>query len=217
MCAMEKIEAVVFDMDGILLDTETICDKTWEMALDKMGVKSEVDIVNECRGMNREDSVLTLKKIIGQDFDGERFLSLTSDYFHEVEFSTGIPLMTYAKEILEYLRPKYKLALASSTHESAVMRQMKNAGLIGFFDKIITGDKVTHSKPNPEIYQMACKAIETDCNKCVAIEDSPNGIRSAHAAGMNVIMIPDKIKPTKEIEEKCWKIFDTLEGVKTVL
>lgn len=217
MCAMEKIEAVVFDMDGILLDTETICDKTWEMALDKMGVKSEVDIVNECRGMNREDSVLTLKKIIGQDFDGERFLSLTSDYFHEVEFSTGIPLMPYAKEILEYLRPKYKLALASSTHESAVMRQMKNAGLIGFFDKIITGDKVTHSKPNPEIYQMACKAIETDCNKCVAIEDSPNGIRSAHAAGMNVIMIPDKIKPTKEIEEKCWKIFDTLEGVKTVL
>lgn len=217
MCAMEKIEAVVFDMDGILLDTETICDKTWEMALDKMGVKSEVDIVNECRGMNREDSVLTLKKIIGQDFDGERFLSLTSDYFHEVEFSTGIPLMPYAKEILEYLRPKYKLALASSTHESAVMRQMKNAGLIGFFDKIITGDKVTHSKPNPEIYQMACKAIETDCNKCVAIEDSPNGIRSAHAAGMNVIMIPDKIKPTKEIEDKCWKIFDTLEGVKTVL
>ena len=66
---MEKIEAVVFDMDGILLDTESICDKTWEMAFKTMGVNSPVDIVNECRGMNKEDSILTLRKILGSDFD----------------------------------------------------------------------------------------------------------------------------------------------------
>ena len=214
---MNKIEAVVFDMDGVLLDTETISDRTWDMAAKAMGINSTVDFVNECRGTNLHDTSIILKRHLGQDFDVEAFMKMTSQFFHEIEFSEGIPLMPYAKEILEYLRPKYHIVLASSTRGESVKRQLTNAGLIDFFETRTTGDMVTHSKPDPEIYRLACQSIGVKPENCIAVEDSPNGIKSAAAAGLNVIMIPDKIQPTEKIKALCSNIFDSLQGLKTVL
>ena len=211
------IKAVIFDMDGVLLDTESISDKTWELAAKEMNVVADSSIINECRGTNKADTIRILKRILGQDFDVDRFLSLTSEYFHQIEFSSGIPLMPFAKEILEYLRPKYKLALASSTRRVAVTRQLTNAGLISYFDTITTGDQVVHSKPDPEIYRMACESIGMKPEECIAIEDSPNGIKSAHAAGLSVIMIPDRVAPTPEITALCCNVFEHLDGVKKVI
>ena len=214
---MKNIEAIVFDMDGVLLDTETICDRTWEMAAKAMGIDFSLDIINECRGTNVHDTSLILKNRLGQDFNVEAFLKLSSEYFHKIEAEEGLPLMKYAKEILEYLKPKYHLILASSTRGESVKRQLKNAGLINYFESLTTGDMVTHSKPDPEIYSLACQSLGVSPECCVAVEDSPNGIRSAHAAGLNVIMVPDKIQPTEEIRGKCWQIFDSLAGLQQVL
>ena len=211
------IKALVFDMDGVLLDTESMSDKTWAMAAKDFNVTVTEEDLNKCRGSNKSDIIMILKGIYGNEFDAENFLCATGKYFHELEFSSGIPLMHYAKEILEYLKPKYHLALASSTSGPTVERQLRNAGLIDFFEKRITGDMVLHSKPDPEIYTMACSSINVAPANCLAIEDSPNGIRSANAAGMNVIMVPDRIKPTAELEELCWKILPSLEDLKTVL
>ena len=215
---MKNIKAVIFDMDGILLDSETICDKTWQMALKDFNLIDNNDTINKCRGTNKTDTILILKQYFGPDFNAENFLTKTSEYFHKIEFEQGIPLMPYAKEILKYLKEKnYRIALASSTRYESVKRQLTNAGIIDYFETITTGDMVTHSKPDPEIYQKAIKSLNLKPENCIAVEDSPNGIKSAFAANLKVIMIPDKIQPTEEIKQMTEKIYPNLNYLKEIL
>ena len=206
-------KAIIFDMDGVILDSETICDKTWAITQKEMGVTTDKDYINMCRGTNHNDTLQILCQVFGADFDAEKFLQRSIELFKQIEETDGIPLMPYAKEILEYLKPKYTLALASSTSGRAVKRQLTNAGVIDYFKTRTTGEQVVHSKPDPEIYLMACRSIGLDPAECVAVEDSPNGIKSAHAAGIPVIMVPDKIKPTPELEAMCWKICPSLKSL----
>ena len=214
---MKNIKAIIFDMDGVILDSESISDITWEKAAAEKGLKVTDEILNACRGTNKNDTIITLKKYYGSDFDSEAFLARTSELFHEIEEKDGIPLLPYAKEILSYLKPRYRLALASSTRGPTVERQLRAAGVIDFFESRTTGEMVEHSKPNPEIYLMACKSIGMEPGECAAIEDSLNGIRSAHAAGLHPIMVIDKVQPTAEIREMCENIFDSLDGLKDIL
>lgn len=214
---MENIKAIIFDMDGVILDSESISDITWEKAAAEKGLKVSEEILNACRGANKNDTIITLKKYYGADFDSEAFLERTSELFHEIEEKDGIPLLPYAKEILEYLKTRYRLALASSTRGPTVERQLRTAGVLDFFETRTTGEMVEHSKPNPEIYLMACKSIGMEPGECAAIEDSLNGIRSAHAAGLHPIMVIDKVQPTREIKKMCESIFNSLDGLKTIL
>ena len=214
---LSGIKAIIFDMDGVILDSESISDITWEKAAGEKGLTVNNEILNTCRGSNKNDTIINLKKFYGADFDGEAFLERTAELFHEIEEKKGIPLLPYAKEILNYLKPRYRLALASSTRGPTVERQLRNAGVIDFFETRTTGEMVEHSKPNPEIYQLACKSIEMKAEECVAIEDSLNGIRSAYAAGLHPIMVIDKVQPTEEVRNMCEYIFDSLEELKTIL
>ena len=214
---MENVKAIIFDMDGVILDSESISDITWRKAAEERGLSVNDEILNACRGSNKNDTIQTLKKYYGTDFDSEAFLERTSELFHEIEEKEGIPLLPYAKEILEYLKPRYRLALASSTRGPTVERQLRAAGVIDFFETRTTGEQVLHSKPNPEIYLMACKSIGMKPEECVAIEDSLNGIRSAHAAGLHPIMVIDKVQPTGEIRKMCDSIFDSLDELKNIL
>ena len=214
---MNNIKAIIFDMDGVILDSESISDITWKMAADEKGLAVNDEILNACRGTNKNDTMTILKKYYGAAFDSEAFLERTSQFFHEIEEKDGIPLLPYAKEILEYLKPRYRLALASSTRGPTVERQLRAAGVIDFFETRTTGEMVVHSKPDPEIYLMACKSIGVNPDECAAIEDSLNGIRSAHAAGLHPVMVIDKVQPTEEIKKMCEHIFDSLDGLKTIL
>jgi len=214
---MKNIKAIIFDMDGVILDSESISDITWRKAAEEKGLSVNDEILNACRGSNKNDTIQTLKKYYGSDFDSEAFLKRTSELFHEIEEKDGIPLLPYAKEILEYLKPRYRLALASSTRGPTVERQLRAAGVIDFFETRTTGEMVEHSKPNPEIYLMACKSIGMNPEDCAAVEDSLNGIRSAYAAGLKPVMVIDKVQPTEEIRKMCCNIFDSLDGLKTVL
>lgn len=214
---MNRIKAVIFDMDGVILDSESISDITWHQALAEAGLKDDKDAVNKCRGTNLSDTYAILHGLYGKDFPVEKFMKRSSELFHEIEFTKGIPLMPYAKEILEYLKSKYILALASSTKKEAVYRQLKNAGVFDYFVTITTGDMVQHSKPDPEIYRIACSSINLNPEECAAVEDSPNGIKSANAAGLKAIMVPDKIQPTEELKPLIWKICCGLKEIENIL
>ena len=126
------MKGIIFDMDGVILDSETISDRTWFKAAEERGLTINLEMINACRGTNKNDTIEIFKKFYGADFDGEEFLTRTSELFHQIEDKEGIPLMHYAKEILEYLSPRYTLALASSTRGPTVERQLKNAGVIDF-------------------------------------------------------------------------------------
>lgn len=212
-----QIKAVIFDMDGVILDSETICWKTWEITAAELNLKDIQTANDRCMGTNRNDTLNILKEFYGNTFNAEAFLQRTFQLFHEIEDKEGIPAMPFAREALEYLSKKYTLALASSTKQEAVHRQLKAIGVFDYFKTITTGDMVKHSKPDPEIYLKACQSINLTPEECCAIEDSPNGIISAYSAGLKPIMVPDKIQPSEEIQKKCWKLLPSLKEISSIL
>ena len=211
------IKSIIFDMDGVLLDSETICDIAWKRVAEDYKLENIMDAINECRGTNITDTYEILRKHYGKSFPAEDFCNKMSDYFHEIEFSSGIPLKFYAKEILEYLSDKYYLSLASSTKGTSVKRQLSNCGIFDYFKTVTTGEMIQHSKPNPEIYLLACERSGFSPLECIAVEDSFNGIKSANSAGIKTIMIPDTVQPDENIKKLCWHIFDSLKDLEKIL
>lgn len=203
----ENIKAVVFDMDGVLIDSETICDQIWVRLAEEMHLPDIDKAIVENRGCNTDLMAKQLIARYGKSFDQPKFFSDFSKYYHQIEFSTGIPLMPEVFETLEYLKSKnYHLALCTSTRRETATRQLEAVNIFNYFEACAFGDEIEHSKPAPDIYLKAAKELGIEPQYCVGVEDSPNGIRSCHAAGYKPVMVPDKILPDEEIKKLCWKI-----------
>ena len=213
----KQIKAVIFDMDGVLLDSESVCDRCFEQAAIEQNIEDRKPIIEDARGMGKPSFMDFIAKTYGDKIDTELLWNRASELFHIVEDKEGLSLLPFVKEILEYLKPNYKIALASSTRRSSVERQMKATGIWDFFDVTVCGDDVQNTKPSPEIYQKAVKDLNLLPENCLAIEDSLNGIKSGTSAGLKVIMVPDQVKPNEQIKSLVWKIFDSLEELKSIL
>lgn len=212
---MKKIKAVIFDMDGVLFDTERMYLNAWKLLGDKYGFCDAEQSAIECIGLSFADSSELLKKKYGEDFK-------LSEYQKEIHcmvtakmFRDGMPLKPGAKEILQYLSDRgYPLGLASSTLADRVHQFLERAGLKQYFDIIVGGDMIEHSKPNPQIYLLACEKLGYKPENTVVVEDSRNGILSAYNAGMITFMVPDIVRPNEEVLKMVLKKFDSLFGVK---
>lgn len=201
---------IVFDMDGVLFDTQKIYCRAWEEAAGVLGIPDIGEPLRRCIGMNRNDQEAILGEFYSKDFPFDDFYREKDLAFDRI-LSLGVPLMKGTREILEFLKKNgAKIAIASSSRVGMVEDNLKNTGLTGFFDKIVGGNLVTHSKPDPEIYLKACELLGVKPEETFAVEDSYNGIRAASAAGMKVIMVPDVQPPTEETDALIYGKFDSL-------
>lgn len=186
------MKAVVFDMDGVLFDTESVCMKAWDYAGEVMGVGKAGYMVLKTLGMNADKAVEIIKTEFGAGFDAVKFKQIGKNYSYDYFNTYGVPEKPGLYEILDYLKNKgYKIALASSTSSQSVHHHLKEKDIEKYFDAVICGDMVEKSKPEPDIYLKACAQLNENPDNCIAIEDSKNGILSAHHAGLQVIMVPD--------------------------
>ena len=215
------IKAVIFDMDGVLFDTEAVSNMTW----DQIGKEQNLDDIHgallKVIGLNWNDGVAVLKKQYGEDFDGDGFLKEARVRNQAWIDANGIPLKQGVKEILQFLKDKQiPAAICSSTAVPIIESHLNNADMNGYFQEIIGGNLVKHSKPEPDIYLKACEAVGFAPEDCMAVEDSPNGIRAAYRAGMQTVMVPDLVPPTEELLSMCVRKEDSLltlmEYLKTV-
>lgn len=208
------MRAVVFDMDGILFDTERICQDSWFEVAKRRGLPGMEKIFPRCIGQNAAGSRRIVLEAYGEDFDYEDFRKETSVWFWDYIEMRGLPVMPGAESLLRWLKESgWILGLASSTRSATVMKHLEQAGFSEYFSTVVTGDMVENSKPQPDIYLLACRELGVRPEEAYAIEDSPNGIRSAHAAGMRPLMVPDMIAPDEEMMRLSFRIFDDLTQV----
>ena len=197
---MKKISAVIFDMDGVLFDTERMCLDAWKMLAEREGIKNIEEICTRCIGTNSQETERIIRDAYGERLDYDALRHELNYIVNKLLKDNGMPIKSGAYEILEALSQRnIRLAVASSTKHSIVCDELKSAKMYGYFEQIIGGDMLRQSKPAPDIYLKACEALNVSPKKVAAIEDSYNGIRSAHSAALTTIMVPDIVKPNEEI------------------
>ena len=215
---LSELDAIVFDMDGVIFDTETIALRSWQEAADAHNIGDITETAMKCVGRSTVDALRIFEEAYGDRISIEQMHIECIERFKEIVRTEGMPVKVGARELLEHLKASdIKVALASSTSYQTVVDELKDADLFKYFRVIVGGDMIEHSKPEPEIYLLACEKLGADPTKCIAVEDSRNGIISASRAGMMPLLVPDILKPDEEMLKLAHAKFDDLLQVKDYL
>lgn len=211
---MKDVKGVIFDMDGVILDTETLSLMFWDKVLKSHGIEMDREKHILLMGKNSEETVKCLKEIYGE------YVPI-KDYYLE----KGQAVIDYLEEnkpgvkkgfesLLKYLIENgYKSAIATSTARWKMANRMKFLHFDEMVDCVICGDEVNKSKPNPEIFLKAAEKLGLTPEECIVIEDSKSGVEAAYNGGFRCIMVPDYKKPDEEMKEMVFKVMDSLEDV----
>lgn len=212
---MIKGKAVIFDMDGIIFDSERLAFSCWKKVAQEYQLDGMEEVFPPCIGANEVRTREILINYYGSDFSYDAFRKDTSVLFREMMNKDGLPVKKGVKELLECLKTNdIPIGLASSTRLAIVTEELQQAGLYNFFQAVTGGDQLKRSKPEPDIYLMACEKLGVRPKDTYAVEDSYNGIRSSYSAGMMPIMVPDLLPPTDEMRRKSVIVLDDLLQVR---
>ncbi|GHS99410.1 phosphorylated carbohydrates phosphatase [Synergistales bacterium] len=210
------LKAVIFDMDGLMFDTEMLNMKGWKYAAKLHGYEVTDEMIHSHVGTTVANARRQMAEHFGPDFDFDAVrkdrLHFSASYIEE----HGTPLKPGLRELLAHLRnARIKTAIASSTEEPIVRFDLDNACLGHDFDAIICGDRVQNGKPEPDIFLLALKELGVGADESLVLEDSYNGIRAAHRAGIRSVMVPDTLPSTPEMESlffrKCGDLFGVID------
>ncbi len=211
---LSELDGIVFDMDGVIFDSEVIGLESWERLGKKYGLENVHENAMKCIGRSTVDTMGILEEAYGDKVSVTELYEEAKAICREIIAERGLPLKSGAKELLFYLKEQgVKVGLASSTSYNGVIANLKGAGLLDCFQVIIGGDMIKHSKPQPEIYLLACEKLGVRPEMTIAVEDSYNGIKAAYNAKMIPVMVPDLIEPTDEILSMVYKKMDSLDDV----
>ncbi len=213
------MKAILFDLDGTLIDTEKYYRICWKKTLESFGYKVTDEDVLSLRSLGRPFAPDHIKKMVKDpDADYKAIRAKRSKLMEEMIAREGIQLKKGAVELLEYLKSK-KITTAVSTASDLerTTRYLKQVGLYDYFDKLISCTMVERGKPAPDVYLYACKELGLSPDLCIAVEDSPNGVKSAFSAGCKVIMVPDQTEPDEKTKEMLWAKAQSLDEIIKIL
>jgi HAD superfamily hydrolase (TIGR01509 family) len=196
-----KLKAVIFDMDGLMFDTEALNKKGWKAAGKLHGYEMTDELLHSHIGTNAETTRRLMREHFGGGFDFDAVRKDRIDYALRFIEENGTPLKPGLKELLTFLEKKgLKTAIASSSEERFVRFYLKHARLGHEFDALVCGDRVKKSKPEPDIFLQALSELGVAAGEALVLEDSYNGIRAARRAGIRSVMVPDLLPVTPEME-----------------
>ncbi len=213
-----KIKAVLFDMDGVLLDTEKYLTKYIREAAKEFGYDMSEEVSYTLRSFAAPYANQELKRIYGKDFEYLPIRKRKQEMMKEHLEKYGLETKPDVEEVVTELKRRgYKVAVVTATNETRAREYLEMAGFDELFEEIISGSMVDRGKPFPDVYDYACQELHAQPEECVAIEDSPNGVSSAYAAGCNVIMVPDLTQPDAWIEKRIYAKADRLLDLLDIL
>ena len=206
-------KAVVFDMDGVILDSERLAHEAWRELAEEYGFRNIDDVYYRAMGSGLDQIIELFRTEYGFD-DYAGFEKQAYELAKKRSPGGILPLRKGARELLDYLKDKgVPLALASASEEAVVRRLLSDTQVLDRFSGIVAGDMVTRCKPDPEIFLRACEILGVDPSDACGVEDSANGILALHSAGMRAVMAEDQYHPTPEIAALCEAVFPTLQEV----
>ena len=205
-------------MDGLMFDTERLSNQAWRLAGEKMGITIQQEMLDSMKGVNRVECDKILRFWLGENTDLKYLRSLKDGYMEQDLKDHGVPVKRGLRELLSYLKTHgYKTVLATSASEDRAQGTLKMADVEKYFDHLIFGNMIEKSKPEPDIFLEAARKAYTKPEDCLVLEDSPNGITAAHAAGCHTIMVPDMTPASEEQKELADDVVDSLEDVLEML
>jgi HAD superfamily hydrolase (TIGR01509 family) len=217
MTLPRPVQAVVFDMDGLLVDTESMFRDVMMETSRRRGVHLPVEVFLRMVGLQHEASRAVAMAHFGEDFDYEPWIADAWEMAH-ARTAVGVAVKEGVVELLDYLDAAgVPRAVATSSGHPTVTRTLGPAGLLSRFQTIVAAGDYARGKPNPDPFLTAAARLGVDPTACLALEDSHNGVRAAHAAGMMTIMVPDLLEATQEMRALCVAVSETLHEVRALL
>jgi HAD superfamily hydrolase (TIGR01509 family) len=206
------IKGAVFDMDGLMIDTEKLLVRFWMQAAREYGYNMTFNHVLDIRSLSRKYSIPLLKGIFGEEFPFEQVRSRRIELMNEYIDENGFEVKKGLFELLDYLKSNgFAIAVATATDKQRATEYLDRINALEYFDEIVCGNMVENGKPEPDIYLAAVGKLNLKPEECAALEDSPNGIKSAYASGCRVIMIPDLSEPDETIMPMVSAVYRSLD------
>ena len=208
------IQGVIFDMDGLMFDTEPVWGACWAPVLEKFGLEVPEGMVAGVRGCAGDTMHAALRRFLGDDAPVEQIWIDEKELVHERINTEGVPKKPGLDDLLEYLHDcGIPLAVASSSTKAAIHANLRNGGIEKYFDVLLSGESLGRGKPDPLIFYETAKVLGTDPARTLVLEDSFNGVEAGYRGGFITVMIPDLAQPTEEVRKMATAVVDDLGKV----